>query len=226
MQAVTRLIVLGLWLLPSSITAFVPSSTLPVARTSSLLSAKKPKKKNQASSTKGFGKPPPTLEEIADSYPNRLPESLDVDCACGSGASYVSCCRPYHIGTQRPESASKVLQTRYSAFSYRIPLYILETTHPECRDYREDRFAWLKDLNKSGMFDSFEFEMLEPTAAVEEAGEAFIDFQVHLRRKSSDERMVLRERSRFLQEQDDVWKYAGGEVQANVAGLEDVVLNN
>jgi SEC-C motif-containing protein len=128
------------------------------------------------------------------------------------------------------------LQSRFSAFAYRLPGYIIETTHETCRDFQEDKIAWAKDLNKQGMFDSYDF--VELMAGEEESGststtdeeEAFVDFRVRLRANAKTgkymegEEMVIMERSRFLKDETG-WKYAGGDVRTDVAGIEDVVLN-
>lgn len=50
--------------------------------------------------------------------------------------------------------------SRYSAFSYRIVDYVMESTHESCRDWRQDKVAWANDLDRSGMFDSFDFVKL------------------------------------------------------------------
>ena len=108
----------------------------------------------------------------------------------------------------------------------------MQTTHKSCRDYREDRIAWAKDLNKGGMFDSFDFTKLE--AGLEEPGEneneGFITFKVTLRAREdttsalAGQETVITERSKFVRE-DDGWKYSSGDVRSEVAGLEDTQLN-
>jgi SEC-C motif domain protein len=187
------------------------------------------KKKARASSNKGFGAAPMTVDEYAASLSNRIPTSPEAlqtsACPCGSGSLYADCCRPYHQGSQFPQEPLRVLQSRYSAFYYRIPMYILQTSHPECNDYSEDRMAWLKDLNKAGMFDGYNFVALEPGETVMSADkddEAFIEFRVRLKdknplnRKSTDDEIVIRERSRFLRDEQG-WKYAGGDVSRDDA---------
>lgn len=125
-----------------------------------------------------------------------------------------------------------VLRSRYSAFSWRDVGYIMKTTHPVCRDYREDQVAWAKDLNKSGMFDSYEFVNLQPgpeeTGATENEG--FIEFKVTLESKDDlagpkGQQTVITEKSKFLRDDKGVWTYATGEVRSDTVGL-DTVINN
>lgn len=177
------------------------------------------KKKRVASSgAKGFGAPPPTWQEVAQKCKTRMPRDTNgVNCPCGSGLQYSECCAPYHEGTQVPESPLKVLQSRYTAFAWRKIQYIIDTTHPNCEDWREDKVAWVKDLNKMGMFDNHDFVGLE--AGAEETvsdSEGYITFKVNMRgHDGSDfegQERVVSERSQFLKGEDGRWLYATGEV--------------
>jgi SEC-C motif-containing protein len=175
-----------------------------------------------SSSRKGFGIPPPTFDEVVATFPTRYtPEADQQPCPCGitSNQTYAECCAPYHQGLKVPSTPLEVLQTRYTAFYFRHIPYIIQTTHPVCRDYTHDKIKWAKDLDQNGMFDSFEFVSLEPlsidqapndeeaaalTAASEDSKkEAFLEFQVTLRAKHSDPEnqkptTVIWEKSRFL----------------------------
>ena len=114
----------------------------------------------------GFGAQPPSLEEVVAGFKTRLPEDASVDCPCGSGDSYEACCQPCHAGLQSGEgypmeSPEHCLRCRFSAFAFRLPLPIIATTHSDNRDYRTDRVAWARMLNRDGMFDDFRFVRLE-----------------------------------------------------------------
>ena len=123
----------------------------------------------------------------------------------------------------------------------------MDTTHPTCRDYRDDKIAWAKDLNKEGMFDSFEFVKLkvigdaETSTDGDDDEEGYLEFEVTMRGRNQEEDTILggkrfsaaavsgletvvRERSQFLKE-NGVWLYASGDVTSKVAGLEDTKLN-
>ena len=112
----------------------------------------------------GFGaapKAPPTLREVARTFKSRLPKDTSVLCACGNGAPYAECCRPYHKGDAAAETPERLLRTRYSGFAYRLIPYIIETTDKSNVDYMKDKVAWAKKLNKNMMFDGFSFVSLE-----------------------------------------------------------------
>ena len=111
----------------------------------------------------------------------------------------------------------------------------MDTTHESCRDYRVDKVAWAKDLDKGGMFDSFEFVKLqagEEEMSEDDKNEGFVEFKVTLRAKEdkydtvAGQETVISERSRFLRNSDDgSWSYASGDVRSDVVGLEDTQLN-
>eukprot|EP00536_Pseudo-nitzschia_multiseries_P002387 jgi/Psemu1/183321/e_gw1.31.79.1 len=208
----------------------------------------------------GFGKAPPTLDEVlAKIRINRVPEDADtMPCPCGSSTTegtgakpktFSECCGPLLGDTSEEANETggcqtpiQVLQSRYTSFCYRNIRHVIRTTHEKCRDYREDKVAWAKDLDKEGMFDSFEFVGLEILGdkTVEDENEAFMDFTVRLRGRSLEdspvrsrsvssiegEETVISERSRFLRDPETgTWKYAGGDVRSAVEGLEDTTLN-
>lgn len=197
----------------------------------------KKKNKTARTTTKGFGAAPPNLEDVLVKMKTRTP-SVDnvkeVMCPCRSGKSHGECCGPFLSGDKVCTTPMDVLRTRYTAFTWRNIKYIIDTTHETCRDYREDKVAWAKDLNKGGMFDSFTFVGLDPIK--EEKGadenESYIEFKVTLRANEdrggavAGQETIITERSRFLRsETDGTWSYASGDVRSDVAGLEDVALN-
>ena len=181
----------------------------------------------------GFGTPAPTLEDFLGTVKKtRLPKDAATrPCPCGATKNtgtgegdepssaqveqqtYAECCAPLleegsaFGGCTTP---LQVLQSRYVAFAYRNIGHVIRTTHEECRDYRDDKLAWAKDLDKEGMFDSFEFVGLEvadetgndPEQSTESVGvdtnnddddddddnnEAFLEFKVRLRGRSLEE---------------------------------------
>jgi len=195
------------------------------------------KKKVTASTNRGFGKAPPTLDETLVTFKTRIPESAEgKPCPCGvSGKTYGTCCGPYLRGLTKPMSATAVLQSRYTAFCWRNIGYIMQTTHPSCRDYNADPVAFAKDLNKNGMFDSFEFiglKILGEEEKVNNDTEAFIEFQVKLQANERTGSLLegqvttIQERSKFLRDEaTGSWSYASGDVRSTVQGVDDVILN-
>lgn len=229
-------------------TVFAPETCVPAAFAGAKKGGKKVKKSSRkrvtSSTERGFGVAPPTLEEVLAKFRTRLPSPEDeatTICPCGTtpGKLYRDCCAPFHKGQKQCLTPTDVLRTRYSAFSYRLVKYIIDTTHPTCRDYRPDMIAWAKDLNREGMFDSYEFVGLEVMGDGEEVNGdvGYIDFKVRLRARDQGRNefdyasetlagaeTVISERSKFLRSAEDgSWSYASGEVRSDVVG--DAVLN-
>jgi SEC-C motif-containing protein len=173
------------------VSSIIPSTTVLVAGFAAAKKGRSPGKKgnnnsSSASTNRGFGAPPKTFDQVLSEYKTRLPSDASTKpCPCGiSSLSYRDCCEPLHLGIVTCQTPLQVLQSRYSAFCYRNIGHIIVTTHRQCRDYREDKFDWAKDLDKSGMFDSFEFVQLQlENAQPEMVGddEAYLEFQVLLR---------------------------------------------
>ena len=184
-----------------------------------------------AAPTGKSSKAAPTLEQVCAGFKSRLPdESLyaTTPCPCG-GASYATCCRPYHSGEALVEAPEKTLRSRYSAFAYRLPAHIIATTDRSSADYRADKVAWARQLNRESMFDSYSFERLEVGKLEDgaDAGEQFLSFTVELQpldagQASQAPPLRFSERSRFLRDAQGAWLYAGGDVTAEGS---DIVLN-
>ena len=155
---------------------------------------------------------------------------MDDPCPCGGGnglastttaaieKSYGDCCAPYHRGEAYPESPRLLLQSRYSAFVVRDIQFIIETTHPINADWREDKVAWVKELNRN-MFDNHDFVELDASGPQETMSETegYLTFAVRLRGKEGSEfdtkqDQIIRERSKFLKDNQGRWLYASGEV--------------
>jgi len=54
-------------------------------------------------------------------------------CPCLSGASYGSCCAPFHRGDELAPSAERLMRSRYSAYVTGNARYLLATWHPTTR---------------------------------------------------------------------------------------------
>ena len=179
--------------------------------------------KSGTSAGRGFGaasSTPPirqkTLDEVVASFETCVPVA-DALCACCSGLTYATCCQPYHLRERMPETATRTLRTRFTAFAYRLPAHLIRTTHPSCSDWDDDQARWARRLHREGMFDGYHFETLE--AEPEEAGsdhdEAFVSFRATLvpREGGAPQRFV--ERSQFLRDDETGWLYAHGDIRSD-----------
>ena len=126
---------------------------------------------------------------------------------------------------------------RYSAFAYRLPIPIIDSTDKTNGDYQADRIKWARRINKEQMFDSFRFEGLE--IGEREAGkddkESFLNMRVTLmpideatKLQSQPEPLVFTERSKFVRNPAEAgtWLYASGDVKSEAQGFKDRTLKN
>ncbi|CAM9325402.1 unnamed protein product [Chrysoparadoxa australica] len=145
---------------------------------------------------------------------NRTPPNAEgTPCVCGSNESYAACCKAYHEGKDA-EDVIKLLRSRYSAYAYRLPEYIISTTDPSCEAYKaktkDERNVWVEEL--LNFSDNYEFDGLDvgtPEAGTQGDGEAYLNFTAKLRMLS--DRVDFEERSRFVRVGSQ-WLYAGGDV--------------
>jgi hypothetical protein len=85
----------------------------------------------------------PNGPALNDTSVSRLP-SLETLCACASGRSYAMCCRRFHTESSTPSVAQDLLRSRYSAYAYRLPAYIMRTTHESSAE--RDRVKWRSEI--------------------------------------------------------------------------------
>eukprot|EP00871_Galdieria_phlegrea_P002043 jgi/Galph1/283/GphlegSOOS_G5067.1 len=125
-------------------------------------------------------------------------------CICGTGRVYKRCCRPYHIGEAEPRSAVELLRARFSAYAYRLPKYIMGTTHMSNEDWTSDRLAWEKSiLEFCDQYSFVRLDILENKIAGPDT--SYILFRL----LEQGEPVSFIERSKFLKDRNR-WYYASG----------------
>jgi SEC-C motif domain protein len=127
------------------------------------------------------------------------PAAEPVACPCGSGASYAECCGPVHAG--RPaESAAALMRSRFTAFAFGIPDYLLRSWHPDTRP------ATL-ELDEDTRWRRLQIVDTADGGPGDETG--IVEFRASYR--SPDGAGLLHERSRFARV-DGAWRYVDGEL--------------
>lgn len=112
----------------------------------------------------GFG----LLSSRSPDAPNSsLLPSPDAQCACASSKTYGKCCRRFHTAQMSPSQAEDLLRSRYSAFAYRLPSYIMKTSHSSAieldrRMWRREIMNFCKDYQFVGGLDIVETQMPAP----------------------------------------------------------------
>ncbi len=76
------------------------------------------------------------------------------NCPCGSGASYATCCKPFHDGLPAG-NALQLMRSRYSAYALNLIDYIIKTTHPKNPQYSEDLLHWAKEIEEFSLQTGF-----------------------------------------------------------------------
>ncbi|MEM8675502.1 MAG: YchJ family protein [Cyanobacteria bacterium P01_G01_bin.67] len=125
-------------------------------------------------------------------------------CPCGSKKQYQYCCCMYLSGKKQPETAAKLMRSRYTAFTQGNIDYLVNTLHPEKRNSDErttltrsvKNTKWLGltiiDTQKGKKKDLTGIVEFEAIYQIEEPGQ-------------------LHERSRFIKA-DKQWFYVDGDL--------------
>jgi len=160
-----------------------------------------------AASGRGFG----TKSSGGLNY-DRRPKPT-ASCGCGSGRSYGECCSLVHE-RGGATSTEELVRARFTAFSYRLPDFLMATTDPEGAEWNEDAAAWKKSLLT--FCDDFAFQTLEivdvdPVADDAENGR--VAFRANFVQKGTINLVALCEHSTFRRQIDGTWLYVDGKVE-------------
>lgn len=74
------------------------------------------------------------------------------NCPCGTLNTYDECCKPFHAGDANPETAEKLMRSRYSAFVKNEIQYIADTHIPGTKDFDlEEAREWATTSTWKGL---------------------------------------------------------------------------
>jgi SEC-C motif-containing protein len=127
-------------------------------------------------------------------------------CPCGSKQLFHKCCKPYHEGAL-PETAEKLMRSRFSAYAVGNADYIIDTTHPANPGYTTERQTWKEDIARFCTLTQFISLEVLATADGTTPDEAFVEFRATLTQLGKDASFT--ERSKFLRI-DGKWLYVAG----------------
>ncbi|MFD2160100.1 YchJ family protein [Rubritalea tangerina] len=125
---------------------------------------------------------------------------LRSDCPCGSQQAYNDCCRPYHIGKAQPKTAEQLMRARYSAFFFRLPDFLVSTTHPDTRE--KNLRAELESFLPTAMWRSLNILSSSKGGPKDNKGKVEFVAQCH----EDGQLRELYEHSRFRRHKGQ-WKY-------------------
>jgi SEC-C motif-containing protein len=107
-----------------------------------------------------------------------------------------------------PETAVKLMRSRYAAYALDLCDYIIETTHKDNPNYETNLDEWrnsLHQFSKKTRFDS-----LTVIEFIDGDEEAFVTFTAYLRQDDAD--IAFTEKSTF-HKVDGRWLYRAGEIR-------------
>lgn len=125
------------------------------------------------------------------------------ECPCGSSVDYNECCEPYIKGEKAPETAEKLLRSRYSAYTKGEIDYIAETIHPEQLQYHDHKATqkWSEESKWHGL------EVLNIEKGQEGDEEGLVEFKAKYTQKI--ETHTHHEMAIFKKEEDKWFFYDG-----------------
>lgn len=128
-------------------------------------------------------------------------------CPCCSGATYGACCRRYHAGAE-PETATRLMRSRYAAFALGDAPYIVRTLDDGHPDRAMDQGALLAAVRDTCSRCKFPgLRVLDEDGAGDTAR---VLFHARVFEKGTDRSFV--ELSDFRR-RDGAWRYVGGEMR-------------
>jgi peptide deformylase len=127
-------------------------------------------------------------------------------CPCGSGDKYEQCCGRFHQGAS-PENALQLMRSRYTAYVYDMPDYIIKTTHPASPHYVENKAFWKKDLSEFAK--SVSFRRLEIVDFRENETIATVAFVTYL---GQDNQEIAYTEQSFFEKANGQWYYLRGKI--------------
>jgi len=128
-----------------------------------------------------------------------------MQCPCGSGQEYADCCQPFIEGTALPETAERLMRSRYSAYATVNVDYLHETLHPAHREDHDTTAArrWAEQSEWLGL------EIIHTEQGGKDDEQGIVEFRANYREKGAVR--GLHEISNFSK-LDGRWYYVDGEM--------------
>ena len=124
-------------------------------------------------------------------------------CPCGSKKAEQYCCRMYLAGKKQPETAEKLMRSRYTAFYRGDVDYLLATRHPDRK--KSDRAELIKSVENTQWLG---LTIINTQAGKKSDATGIVEFEAIYR---TNEPGQLHERSRFVKT-DRRWFYVDGDI--------------
>jgi SEC-C motif-containing protein len=126
-------------------------------------------------------------------------KSLQIDCLCGSAQTYDICCFPFHNGESTPETAEKLMRSRYVAYAKQLAPYLLQTW---CATERPDQIEFDPTIRWK------ELTIQSKKKGRKKDREGWVTFTATY--QVGFECLLLKEKSFFSRDKDHHWCYVSG----------------
>ena len=124
-------------------------------------------------------------------------------CPCGSKKAEQYCCGMYLAGKKQPETAEKLMRSRYTAFYRGDVDYLASTLHPDKK--QSDRAELTKSIDRTQWLG---LTIIDTQAGKKNDATGIVEFEAIYR---VNEPGQLHERSRFVKI-DGQWFYVDGDI--------------
>ena len=125
-------------------------------------------------------------------------------CPCGSRKAEKYCCRMYLSGNKQPETAEKLMRSRYTAFYRGNADYLIATLHPDRRQ-PDDRQELAKSIDNTQWLS---LTIIDTKKGKKNDATGIVEFEAVYK---ATEPAQLHERSRFIKT-DGRWFYLDGDL--------------
>ena len=133
-------------------------------------------------------------------------------CPCNSGKKYKKCCRRYHNGISVP-TPTDLVRARWSAYALNLADFIMETTHPDNKDYEDNFDHWRVRIEAYSLRNNF--NNLEIVSADGDTVTYRAEILAFMTRPTT-----ITEESKFAQV-DGAWLYLDGDVNTEESDIKD-----
>ena len=130
-----------------------------------------------------------------------MPKQL---CPCGSKKQYQYCCGMYLTGKKNPDTAVKLMRSRYTAFCRGDIDYLIATLHPDCRS-ESGRTELAKSINNTQWLG---LTILNSDKGKKNDASGYVEFEAIYQ---LDKPGQLHERSKFIK-LEGKWFYVEGDI--------------
>lgn len=126
-------------------------------------------------------------------------------CPCNSGNEYEICCDPYLSGKTKPDTAEKLMRSRYSAYVKENIEYVDKTHHPDFgQDFdKEEALKWAQESDWQGL------EILKAQDGLAKDESGVVEFRAKYKNAGKD--AIHHEVANFKKQQGN-WYYTEGSI--------------